>query len=294
MRFGEKASMKLMKPKGPVLRSISGVVILVILGACVAAPASAHELFLRAAKSPVPEASEQEIRLLNGSFTTSENTVLRDRMRDVSIVAGGQTTHPPASDWRDDKVSSYLKYRAGEAGTYVIGVSTRPKILEQTPDKFIEYLKHDGVPDTLAEFEKLSTPPAKIRERYSKHVRAIVQVGAKRTDDYSKALGYPVEILLDRNPADVKVGEDLGFTVLFEGKPVPNQLVKVSHAGFHAHDSSGNHVHADTVRTNAQGKASIRVNKASQWYLSLIHMQKVNQPDADYESNWATVTFHVN
>jgi uncharacterized GH25 family protein len=265
-----------------------------ILLAGLMTPAFCHELFLRAPKSPVSPGSEQEIRLMNGSFDKSENVVARERMRNVSIVSAGRTTNPPPSSWRDDEVSSYLKYKASEQGTYVIGVSTLPKVLEQTPKDFVEYLKHDGIPDTLAEFEKLASPPAKIRERYSKHVRALVQVGDKRTDDYSKPLGYPVEILLGRNPGDVKLGETMTFRVLFQGKPVANQFVRVSRAGFHSHDASGNHTSALTVRTDPQGEGRFTVNSKALWYISLIHMQKVDQKDADYESNWATVTFNLN
>jgi uncharacterized GH25 family protein len=264
-----------------------------MVATCVVTQAFAHELFLQSARSPVPASSDQELRLVNGAFDKSENSIPRDRMRNVSIVANGRTTNPPATAWYDDKVSSYLKYKTGEPGTYAMGVSTLPKVLEQTSTEFVEYLSHDGVPDTLAEFEKANPRPEKVRERYSKHVRAIVQVGDKTTDDFSKSLGYPVEILLEKNPSEAKLGDRMSFRVLFQGKPVPNQFVQVSHRGFHGHDATGKHINAYTMRTDKDGRATFELKRKSLWYISLIHMQKVNQPDADYESNWATVTFHV-
>jgi uncharacterized GH25 family protein len=276
-----------------MIRQKLAVLFAAIAVSSVFSQAFGHELFLQSARSPVPANSDEELRLVNGAFDKSENSIARDRMRNVSIVANGRTTSPPATAWYDDKVSSWLKYRTGEPGTYVIGVSTLPKVLEQTSAEFMDYLKHDGVPDTLAAFEKLSPRPEKVRERYLKHVRAIVQAGDKTSDDYSKPLGYPVEILLEKNPAAAKQGDRMSFRVLFGGKPVANQLVQVSHRGFHGHDASGKHMNAYTLRTDKEGRASFELNRKSLWYISLIHMRKVDQADADYESNWATVTFHV-
>ena len=263
-----------------------------VMGA--AAPAFGHELFLKAEKSVVPPASDQVITLINGAFDKSENSIGRERMQNVSIVANGATTNPPNSAWSDDieKTVSILKYRAGDPGTYVIGLSTKPKILTLSAKDFIEYLKHDGVLDTLASFEKQSKL-TQVRERYSKHVRAIVQVGDKKTADFAKPLGYPVEILLEQNPYDLKTGSELRFRVLFQGKPVANQFVKASYDGFHGHDASGAHINAHELRTDKDGRAKLTLDKKGLWYISLIHMQQIKDPAADYESNWATATFAV-
>jgi uncharacterized GH25 family protein len=256
--------------------------------------ASAHELFLKAENAVASPGTQQVVKLLNGSFDKSENAVSRDRMRDVSVIANGKTMHPSHSAWSDDesKTTSTLKYEASAAGTYVIGVSTKPKLLTLPAKEWADYLRHDGVPDTLAVFEKQNTL-ANVRERYSKHVRAIVQVGDKKTTDYATALGYPVEILLERNPYEMKLGQAISFRVLFDDKPVANQYVKVSYEGHHGHDSAGNHAAAHQLRTDKEGRASFVIDKKAVWYVSLIHMQQVKDPEADYESNWATVTFGV-
>lgn len=161
-----------------------------------------------------------------------------------------------------------------------------------SPQDFIAYLRHDGVLDTLAVFEKENTL-SQVRERYSKHVRAIAQVGDRRTDDHARALGYPVEILLEQNPYQLKFGQELSFRVLFKGKPVANQLVRASYEGFHGHDESGGHVNSIQLRTDKDGRAKFLLSNKGAWYLSLIHMEKIQDREADYESNWATVTFTI-
>jgi uncharacterized GH25 family protein len=274
------------------MKSHARVALVLLAALGLSGPASGHEMFLKSEGHVLKPGPEQVVRLVNGTFDISENSISRDRMADVSIVAGGKVVKPAAEDWYDDDSSSYLKYRAETPGTYALGVSTRPKIITMSADDFAKYLKHDGVLDALARFEK-GPKPKSVRERYSKHVRAIVQVGDVRTSDYKRQLGYPVEIVLEQNPYDLKFGKELAFQVLYKGKPVPNQLVYASYEGFHGHDESGEHVNAHKLRTDAEGRASFLLSNKALWYLSMIHMQKVDDREADYESNWATVTFSV-
>lgn len=265
---------------------------LLVAAAIAAAPVSAHEMFLKPENtSPAPD-SAQVVRLINGTFAKSENAITRDRMADVSIVAGGNVTKPRPSDWYDDENSSYLNYDSGDTGTKVIGVSTKAKIIAMPPDAFIAYLKHDGILDTLEVFEAENTL-TEVRERYSKHVRTIVQVGDTKSESFATQLDYPVEIILDQNPYELRFGDNIGFQVLVKGKPVENQLVRASYEGFHGHDASGGHFNSYDMRTDADGRAGFLLNNKALWYISLIHMQKIDDPEADYESNWATITFRV-
>lgn len=267
-------------------------VVFYIITTLVTTSVQAHEMFLKADPSMIPANSNQVVRLINGTFDKSENSISRDRMAKVSIVANGVTSNPPEGDWYDDANSSYLRYHAGEPGTYVIGVSTRPKIITMSPEEFADYLEHEGVVDTLATFKK-DNRLAEVRERYAKHVRTIVQVGDKKTGDFAYELAYPVEILLDQNPYELKFGDELSFRVLFDGKPVANQTVRASHEGFHGHDTSGGHINSYDLRTDKDGRARFLLSNKALWYISLIHMQPVNDAEADYESHWATITFDV-
>ncbi len=63
-----------------------------------------------------------------------------------------------------------------------------------------------------------------IRERYSKHVRAIFQVGDKLTDDYKLPLGYPVEIIPQQNPYALKAGQTLTVLCTRDGQPLAQSI----------------------------------------------------------------------
>ncbi len=272
-------------------RLAGGYAILTLL-ALASAPVAAHEMFLKPANSEQLPNSQEVVRLINGTFDKSENAITRDRMADVSIVSGEGVTRPRSSDWYDDDNSSYLRYDSGAGGTKVIGVSTKPRVITMSPDDFVAYLKHDGVLDTLQEFEAGNTLK-EVRERYSKHIRTVVQVGDEKTESYAAQLDYPVEIILDRNPYALRFGDSIGFQVLYRGKPAARQLVRASYEGFHGHDDSGGHINSYDMRTDENGRATFLLNNKALWYISLIHMQKIDDPDADYESNWATITFRV-
>lgn len=182
-----------------------------------AAPAAAHEMFLKPTDYRLQPNSKTAVALFNGTYDKSENTITRDRMKTVAVASGGKLTNPPSSQWRDDAATSYLDLTVGEAGTYVVGVSTAPRIIELSADNFEEYLRHDGIEDTLKAREAEKGPRTPVKERYSKHVKTVVQVGEAQTDDYAKPLGLPAEILLATNPASVKVGDTLGFRALLKG-----------------------------------------------------------------------------
>ena len=254
--------------------------------------ASAHEMFLKPQSFYLAPNTNTAVALYNGTFDKSENPITRTRMGDVSVMTGGKVSHPGLELWRDDKVTSYLGVALKGPGTYVVGVSTKPKIIELSADAFEAYLKHDGIEDVLKARQGAKTPRTSVRERYSKHVRTILQVGATQTDDFSRSLGYPAEILLQTNPAALKVGDTLSFKALRKGQPMKGQLVYASFDGFHGHSPDGGHINAVRLRTDEAGMGSFKISRPGKWYVTLINMQKATG-DADYESNWSTVTFEV-
>ena len=48
-----------------------------------------------------------------------------------------------------------------------------------------------------------------------------------------------------------------------------------------------------SVRSDAEGIATITLASPGTWYVKFIHMVPVAEPDVDYESKWATLTFAV-
>ncbi|MGI9519963.1 MAG: DUF4198 domain-containing protein [Pirellulaceae bacterium] len=254
----------------------------------------AHDLFLKLRSFFLAPDSDVTVSLINGTFDQSENSIARDRMLDISIVGPErEIEHPAKSDWRDEDNATLLDFRTGSSGTYTLGVSTAPRVIELSAEDFNEYLRHDGVVDTLQQRTEAGELDTAARERYSKHVKAVVQVGEDRSSGFDANLGYPVEFIPMQNPYQLDVGDSLDVRFLKDGQPVANQMIYASHEGFHRHDESGHHVEAFSARTDADGIVTVPLSESGRWYLRTIHMEKIDHEDADYQSTWATLTFEV-
>jgi len=256
--------------------------------------AQAHDMFLVVEDHDLPVESEVTVALYNGTFDKSENSIGRDRMIDVSVVDGsGWVAHPGEGQWRDENDMSLLTFETGDAGTYLVGISTKARNIELGAEDFNEYLKHDGVLDVLAAREETRTLDRDATERYSKHVKTILKVGEPSGTSWQYRLGYPIEIVPASDPSKLCPGDSFEFLVLADGAPVAEQLVYASHAGFHGHSDDGSHAEAGSTRTDVAGVASVKIGTEGRWYLRLIRMLEVDEDDVDYESNWATLTFEV-
>jgi uncharacterized GH25 family protein len=257
--------------------------ILVVVGI-----ASAHDLFVKPVRYFVEESSDVSVRVLNGTFSKSENSIDRARLADVSVVSpAGRATLDPAA-WNAEGDTSSFTFRSGAAGTYAVGVSTKPSVIGLTAKEFNEYLRVDGVPDVLEARRGAKELGKAARERYSKHVKALIQVGAARSEHFSTALGYPAELVPLDNPYSLRVGNTVRVRALVDGKPVANQFVL-----FGGRTLNGGRIVQRALRTNPEGVARIPLRTSGTWYIKYIHMSRTFNDSVDYESKWASLTFQV-
>jgi len=254
----------------------------------IAVSANGHDLFLKLDSYFITPNSVAVIRLMNGTFEKSEGVVAHDRFRDISILA--PDLRKPVSDsvsWQEYKQIAIMTVQTGGEGTYVVGISTNPKEISLKAASFNKYLEHDGIPDILEARKSRDELDKDVRERYSKHVRAIFQVGTKLSDDYNRPLNYPVEIIPLQNPYALKIGQTLGVICLSEGQPLANQFVIVGR------EKIDGQLETINLRTNALGMTSFKLTGPGKWYVKLIRMVPLSDSGSDYESLWATLTFEM-
>lgn len=250
--------------------------------------AAAHDMFLKPTRFFAPENSEVRVRVLNGTFTVSENSIARNRLADASVLTPVRRIALDTAEWSVAGDTSTFHIHTRGAGTYVIGASTRPSVIALTADEFNLYLKDEGMPDALETRKQAGEMGKPVRERYHKHVKALVQVGTTRSNHYATALGYPAEIVPMENPYSLTSGASLRVKTLVDGKPAVNQLVL--YGGQTASDAG---IQPKEVRSNAEGVATIPLSVPGTWYIKFISMAKVRGDSVDYESKWATLTFQV-
>ncbi len=250
--------------------------------------AAAHDLFLKPTRYFAPENSEVRVRVLNGTFTRSENSIARNRLADASVLTPVRRIALDTAEWSVAGDTSTFHIHTRGAGTYVIGVSTRPSVIDLSADDFNMYLKEDGIPDALEARQKAGEMGKSARERYHKHVKALVQVGSARSAHFATALGYPAEIVPVENPYSLGSGSSLRIKTLVDGKPAANQLV--IYGGLTATETN---IEPKSVRSDALGVATIPLSTPGTWYIKFINMTRVQGDSVDYESKWASLTFQV-
>lgn len=264
-------------------QTIFGFILMLLLVASV----FAHDLFLKTDSYFLDPNSKFTVQIMNGTFQASEGAVSFARLNDVSVVSAGKTSHPRETDFTKNETTAFMNLTTGAAGTYVVGLSTKTREIALKAEEFNEYLKEDGLPDTLEERRKTGELEKDAKERYAKHVKAILQVGKKQTDDYKTVLGYPVELIPQQNPYKLKRGDTIEILCLKDGKPLVNQVVLAGR------EQKGKMTAAPDLRSDQNGIIKLRLDGAGKWYVKFINMTKLDDPNLNYESKWTTLTFEM-
>lgn len=266
---------------------------------------SSHDMFLKMDSYLLQPNQAATIHLYNGTFEKSENVITRDRMLDVSLLSNGNRQRLSDDSWTEEGNITVLNFQTGDAGTWVAGVSTAAKNIELSATDFNDYLEHDGVLDMIEWRKENDAMDQDAVEKYSKHVKAIFQVGDKMTEDWKTPLGYPIEFVPQANPYEVEVGESLPILLLRDGKPLPNQLVYAGFSeGAHSHSEGGDHNHDEAsgeehrhdegqMTTDANGVVNLKIDHEGKWFIRSIHMTLSEEEGLTHESNWATLTFEA-
>lgn len=271
--------------RAPSLLRRRFAIVVLLLGA-VPALAVAHDMFLKPAQFSAAPNSDVLLRVINGTFTKSENAITRDRVADITIAAPAGKKSLPIDLWTDKGDTSTLTVRTGESGTYIVGASTKPRILALPAKDFNEYLKSDGIPDVLAARKKSGELNVPSKERYHKHIKTLVQVGEKRTP-VDAVLGYPAELVPLDNPYD-GTRTVIRFRTLVEGKASANEYV------VYGGRRGDVRIPPASLRSDASGVVSVPLAGKGTWYVKFIHMTPVSGDSAaTYESKWASITFET-
>lgn len=102
------------------------------------------------------------------------------------------------------------------------------------------------------------------------------------SDSFAKPLGGKMEIVPLKNPLTLKVGDNLPFLVLYDGKPLAGATV------------TAEGVEKNYLKTDATGRAEVAVKKSG---LNVVKANfrtpTPNDPDADILSETANLVFEV-
>jgi hypothetical protein len=249
-------------------------------------PTAAHDMFLKP-ESFFPAPGAFALPLLNGTFGRSENAITRDRVREVTLAGPAGLVKPSEFGWEIAEPVTRLGVTLEAAGTWVVGVSLQPRELRLEAKDFNAYLREEGLGDMLELRRERKQTEEPARERYSKHVKAVLVAGQAAGSAWREKLGYPVEIVPASNPAGWRAGQTVDVLCLVDGRPTPGLVVM-----FGGETPRGRAQKLSLV-ADAEGRVRAKLPATGSFYFKFIDMKPVEAADVDYESRWATLTFGV-
>jgi uncharacterized GH25 family protein len=177
-----------------------------------------------------------------------------------------------------------LSFTFQQEGTQVFVMQSNNAFLKLDGEKFNAYLKEDGLDEILEHRTKTNTLTDSASEHYARCAKLLVQVGDKTDETYRKPVGLPLEIIPLSNPYSVKIGDEIKFRVLFQGKPLEFTLVKIWNKG-------AGKTFIQNLHTEKDGTVTARLSNSGSWMVSTVKMIPSKDPKADWQSYWSTLVF---
>jgi uncharacterized GH25 family protein len=154
-----------------------------------------------------------------------------------------------------------------------LGASTEDGALQfSAPGTYVVVLETDNHARTLEGAES-----------YSRHSKALVQVGSLQSVQATRPSGMQLEIVPDVNPYSAEIS--LPVHILFEGKPAAGALVELTDL---AHDAAPLEAHI----SDEQGHSGFAMPGAGKWLLNVIWKRRLAAgQDTEFETYFSSLSF---
>ncbi len=166
-----------------------------------------------------------------------------------------------------------------ESGARAIGYTSEDRTIELPAEEFESYLREEGLEHALEERRRRGEEQRPGREKFSRSVKTVLSVGGAAAHE-APLLGLPFELQLEGGP-----GADGSTLVraLFRDRPLAAIRVVAL-----AYDDPS----TPTVgRTDEEGRVQLTLSGTGPWLVKAVHIERLEDPDADWKSWWASVTF---
>ncbi len=175
--------------------------------------------------------------------------------------------------------------RVASPGLAVIGYYSHPSAVELSAEKFDQYLKEEGL-DTAAALRARRSQTGAVREIFSRCSKSLILSGSTNKMEGDRSLGFPLELVAERNPYLMIAGQDLPVRLTYEGKPLTGALVVAINQVSPAEKLM--------ARSDANGRVRFRLPRGGIWLVKAVHMIPAPaEAHADWESFWASLTFDL-
>ena len=172
-----------------------------------------------------------------------------------------------------------------ESGIATCWVALKPRTIELTPKQVQEYLHEIGANDSVRQRWSKAAQSSRWRETYTKEAKTFLNVGATRQDvSWTEPVGLSLEIIPEKDPASLHVGDAFPVQVLKAGKPLAAFPLGIVHEG---------KTRGMIRKTDQDGRVTFRLNRAGRWLLRGTELRSATQAEEEWESTFTTLTIDV-
>jgi uncharacterized GH25 family protein len=245
----------------------------------------AQEFWMHAGKFNYKQGERLEVSFKIGeTFIGEAWDVKRDQIERLTL-----RRNTTSVDLRDSLVEgnkNNLNILLKSEGTHFITVQLVSASIERSADEFNVHLKEYGLDEILEERRNSNTLSMAAKESFSRYTKLLFQVGTKLDDTYKATTGFPVEIIAEKNPYSLRIGDAVRFKILFDGKPMFGVRAKVW-------NRYQNRTTIQNIYTEKDGTFEARISNPGPWMVSVVRMTSSKTPGADWQSYWSSLVFGI-
>jgi uncharacterized GH25 family protein len=240
-----------------------------------AASLSAHDTWLMPERFSATPGATLKFDLTSASgFSGPESAIKPDRVERALFRLGAELSDLTIGAPTEKTLVFITTF--SRPGVAVVAVDLKPKILELGPDKIEVYFREIHAGEALRKAWLAVREPRRWRERYAKHTKTFVRIGEPKAEDsgWAQPVGAALEIIPERNPTILKVGDALSVRVL---------------RGFVAEGEVREHV----AFTDSKGQAKAVLDAPGVWLIHGTDLRRVVSDELEWESDFVTMTVDV-
>ncbi|MBT1689604.1 DUF4198 domain-containing protein [Dawidia soli] len=189
-----------------------------------------------------------------------------------------------ASIQNDDRERLAIKF--DRAGTQLLALQSAPQFKAWDAAEFNAFLEENGLETILAKRKESRTSDKPAGERQVVYTKLLIQVGDTPDDVYKKAVGFPLEIIPERNPYSLRTGDVMRFKILKDGKPLFGARVKVW-------NRKDNRTTLQNIYTEKDGTMETRLSSAGPWMVSVVQTEPSKIAGTEWNTASASLVFGI-
>ena len=197
------------------------------------------------------------------------------------------------------------RLRLRQPGTAVVALSTDASYITMEPAEFTAYLEEEGHEAALTTRRSTGKDASKGHERYTRHVKTILNAAGPGASVALSRVGMTLEIVPEKDLSKLRPGEALPVRVFFRNAPYAHGAICAADSpGLGpnpdaAHDAGaapgkGKGPYAWCGRLDGAGRAKVPLPRPGWQMLRATRMVALrDDPKADWHSYWSSLTFEL-